>query len=116
MNQFYKAIGISKQAVHQYEKKQAVFERKVDQLMVEADELRRLLRAHFGAETGAQRFSIAEFRDSFNALFDFFVEHDYRLRSDFVIVGFYLITLYLTLEALGQRHNVRELCLAELDM
>ena len=81
----------------------------------EADELRGLLRGHFGAETGAQHFSIAEFRDSFNALFDFFIEHDYRLRSDFVIVGFYLITLYLTLEALGQRHNVRELCLAELD-
>jgi hypothetical protein len=81
----------------------------------EADELRGLLRAHFGAETSAQHFSIAEFRESFNALFDFFVEHDYRLRSDFVIVGFYLITLYLTLEALGQRHNVRELCLAELD-
>lgn len=41
MNLFYKAIGISKQAVHKYEKTQAVFDRKVDQLVMEVDELRK---------------------------------------------------------------------------
>jgi hypothetical protein len=51
---------------------------------------------------------------SFDALFDFFIDHDYRLRSDFVMVGFYLITLYLTLEALGQRHDVKSLFQREL--
>lgn len=80
----------------------------------DADELRELLRAHFGSSTTAQRFSIEEFRGSFDALFDFFIDHGYRLPRDFVLVGFYLITLYLSLDSLGSRHNVRELCLAEL--
>lgn len=40
MNLFYKSIGISKQAVHQYEKRQAVFDEKVSQLVIEVDELR----------------------------------------------------------------------------
>lgn len=80
----------------------------------EADTLRRLLREHFGASTTAQRFSIEEFRASFDALFDFFIDHDYRLPTDFVLVGFYLITLYLSLDRLGSRHDVRALCLAEL--
>jgi hypothetical protein len=43
-------------------------------------------------------------------LFAFFIEQDYNLHSDFVFVGFYLITLYLTLEQLGQSHNVRKIC------
>lgn len=80
----------------------------------EADELRGLLQAHFGSQQRAQLFSIDDFRQSFDALFDFFIEHDYRLRSDFVMVGFYLITLYLTLEALGQRHDVKSLFQREL--
>jgi len=79
-----------------------------------ADELRGLLRSHFGTTQVAQRFAIEDFRASFNALFDFFIDHDYRLRSDFVLVGFYLITLYLVLEDLGQRHDVRSLCRREL--
>lgn len=42
MNQLYNAIGISKQAVHQYEKRQAVFDRKVFDLLAEAEDLRRI--------------------------------------------------------------------------
>jgi len=80
----------------------------------DADTLRALLRQHFGTSTTAQRFSIEEFRESFDALFDFFIDHDYRLPTDFVLVGFYLITLYLSLDRLGSRHDVRSLCLAEL--
>lgn len=74
------------------------------------DELIGLLHRHFGMESGAQRFSIDEFKASFDRLFDFFLAHDYRMHSDFVFVGFYLITLYLSLEALGQKHDVRRIC------
>ncbi len=81
----------------------------------DGDALKELLRAHFGSATTRQHFSIDEFRASFNSLFDFFVDHDYRLAPSFVLVGFYLITLYLSLEALGQHHNVKALCLDELD-
>jgi predicted unusual protein kinase regulating ubiquinone biosynthesis (AarF/ABC1/UbiB family) len=73
-------------------------------------ELEALLAAHFGIDQRAQHFELARFRASFDALFAFFVDHGYRLHSDFVFVGFYLITLYRTLERLGQAHDVRRLC------
>ncbi|EAQ97590.1 hypothetical protein [Congregibacter litoralis] len=76
----------------------------------ETEELRGLLQAHFGSQQRSQRFSIEVFKESFNALFDFFIEHDYQLRSDFVMVGLYLITLYLVLEDLGQSHDVKAIC------
>jgi predicted unusual protein kinase regulating ubiquinone biosynthesis (AarF/ABC1/UbiB family) len=76
----------------------------------EAEQLKTLLRAHFGLETGAQRFSIDRFKTSFDALFDFFVDHGISLHPDFVVLGFNLITLYLTLEALGEAHDVQGLC------
>jgi predicted unusual protein kinase regulating ubiquinone biosynthesis (AarF/ABC1/UbiB family) len=74
------------------------------------DELIALLHRHFGMDSGAQRFSIDAFKASFDRLFEFFLAHDYRLHSDFVFVGFYLITLYLTLESLGRAHDVRRIC------
>ncbi len=73
-------------------------------------ELKALLQAHFGIDQRAQRFSIDRFKASFDELFEFFIEHDYKLGSDFVFVGFYLITLYLTLEQGGQAHDVRRIC------
>ena len=75
-----------------------------------ASELKELLHAHFGIDQRAQQFSIDAFKSSFDDLFEFFVANDYKLHSDFVWVGFYLITLYLTLEQLGQAHNVRKIC------
>ena len=74
------------------------------------EELKQLLHRHFGIDQSAQHFCIDSFKASFDELFGFFVAHDYKLHSDFVYVGFYLITLYLTLEQLGQAHNVREIC------
>ena len=40
LNQLYKTIGISKQAVLQYQKRQTIFDTKMLQLITEADELR----------------------------------------------------------------------------
>ena len=73
-------------------------------------ELKSLLNAHFGIDQRAQRFSIDAFKASFDELFDFFIAHEYKLHSDFVFVGFYLVTLYLTLEQGGQAHDVRQIC------
>lgn len=73
-------------------------------------ELKELLHAHFGIDQRAQRFAIDAFKSSFDDLFEFFIANDYKLHSDFVFVGFYLITLYLTLEHGGQPHNVRAIC------
>jgi hypothetical protein len=74
------------------------------------DELKALLHVHFGIDQKAQIFSIDKFKASFDELFEFFIEHKCSLHSDFVFVGFYLITLYLTLEQGGQAHNVRKIC------
>jgi len=76
----------------------------------EADRLVGLLRNHFGVDQSEQRFSIDDFKRSFDELFEFFLANDYKLHSDFVFVGFYLVTLYLTLEQGGQAHDVRSIC------
>ncbi|MEQ9297049.1 MAG: IS3 family transposase [Cyclobacteriaceae bacterium] len=41
MNELYQCVGISKQAVHQHAKRQAVLDDKVEQLLIEAQGLRR---------------------------------------------------------------------------
>ena len=41
MNQFYEGVGISKQAVHQYARRQTVFDHRLMELMSEADDIRR---------------------------------------------------------------------------
>ena len=73
-------------------------------------ELKELLHAHFGVDQSAQVFRIDEFKASFDELFEFFIANDYKLHSDFVFVGFYLITLYLTLEQGGQPHDTQSIC------
>ncbi|WP_405231076.1 hypothetical protein [Lentisalinibacter salinarum] len=73
-------------------------------------ELKELLHAHFGVDQSAQVFRIDDFKESFDELFAFFIANDYKLHSDFVFVGFYLITLYLTLEQGGQPHDTRRIC------
>jgi len=40
MNQLYRTVGISKQAIHQYRTRQVAFDQNVEQLVLEADELR----------------------------------------------------------------------------
>ncbi len=41
MNQLYEGVGISKQAVHQYARRQIVFDSRLTELMSEADDIRR---------------------------------------------------------------------------
>ncbi len=41
MNELCKVIGISKQAVNQYQKRQLIFDNKVNNLLVEAEILRK---------------------------------------------------------------------------
>ena len=41
MNQLYETVGISKQAVHQYERRQKMFDGRLMELMSEADDIRR---------------------------------------------------------------------------
>ncbi len=40
LNLLYSVVGVTKQAVHQYAKRQAIFDHKIEQLVLEADDLR----------------------------------------------------------------------------
>lgn len=40
MNQLYQTIGISKQAIYQYTKRQTIFDSQIPQLVLEANDLR----------------------------------------------------------------------------
>ncbi|WPP49585.1 IS3 family transposase [Catalinimonas niigatensis] len=77
MNMLYQVIGISKQAVHQYDKRQAIFDEQVRQLILEADELRA---EHPGCGVEKMHYTLApDFigRDRFVALM---MQLGYRLK------------------------------------
>lgn len=40
MNQLYKVVGVSKQAIYQYSKRQTIFDKRIQNLIIEAEELR----------------------------------------------------------------------------
>jgi len=79
MSLFYKTIGISKQAVHQYYKRQGLFDQKVDNLIIEADELRA---EHPGCGVEKMYYTLRpDFigRDRFTALF---MDIGYRVKRN----------------------------------
>lgn len=76
-------------------------------------ETRDLLFAHFDtADEQPIRFDIAKFRSSFHDLFMHLKKHDLTLPADFLFLGFYLVTLYLALENLGEEYPVKDCYLA----
>ena len=78
MNALYKELGISKQAVHQYARRQGIFDEQVHQLVLEADELRGV---HPGCGVGKMYDTLQpEFmgRDRFIALM---MQLGYRLKT-----------------------------------
>jgi hypothetical protein len=64
-------------------------------------ELKSLFRAHFGNSiNGEVIFSIAEFQASFIKIADFLLTNKAKMSQDFLYLGIYLVTLYLSLEQL----------------
>jgi len=73
------------------------------------DELEELFKKHFG--TGGSEpiyFKLGEFQDSFYHLFKFFVDNKVALSKDFLFLGIYLVTLYMSLEASGCKLDVKK--------
>lgn len=68
-----------------------------------------LLRAHFETANGAMHFKLENFQQSFQKVFEFMVQKKAKLGGDFLLLGILLLTLYLGLEELGQRHEVDRL-------
>ncbi|HYP77783.1 MAG TPA: hypothetical protein VER12_17555 [Polyangiaceae bacterium] len=70
--------------------------------------IEQLLRRHFGAgERSEMRFSIAQFRSTFDAIFNEAAQSQARLHPELTFLGVELIGLYLTLEALEVPLNPR---------
>jgi len=79
MSLFYKTIGISKQAVHQYCKRQTAFDEKVNQLIIEADELRT---EHPGCGVEKMYYTLSPSFIGRDRFVDLFMEIGYRVKRN----------------------------------
>lgn len=78
------------------------------------EELKNLFFAHFGpGEQEMVKFELESFSESFYKLFHFFVTNKIKLHKDFIFIGIYLVTLYMHLEKLNLKFNVRK-CFTEV--
>ena len=80
------------------------------------NELIGLLKRHFGSSASEPIcFSIEDFKASFHALFQFFRDQKVRIPPDFLLLGVYLSTLYLSLDSLQTALDVRTVALEQLE-
>jgi len=64
--------------------------------------------SHFGkAGEGPVLFELNKFKKSFHELFLHLKRNDLRLTSDFLFLGIYLVTLYLSMSKLGEPLDVK---------
>ncbi|MBB1151490.1 IS3 family transposase [Myroides sp. NP-2] len=78
LNSLYRTIGISKQAVNQYAKKQAVFDTEVSKLVLEADDLRR---EHPGCGVEKMYYTLKPSFIGRDKFIDVFMNLGYRLHK-----------------------------------
>lgn len=64
---------------------------------------------HFGeGKTQAVKFSLKNLQESFNSIFTYFLKEDIPLNPEFAVLGINLVTLYLTLQDIPFKLNVRD--------
>ncbi len=74
------------------------------------ERMEQLFRRQFGgSREGEMTFRLSEFHSAFHDVFEFLVEKSMRLTPDFLTLGVLLVTLYASLEELGERHDVAAL-------
>jgi hypothetical protein len=74
-----------------------------------------LIRTHFGAGDQSQvSFSIQHFKSSFHEIFEEAKRNGSKFHPELTFVGVMLVTLYLSLEALGETHDVRKIYIEAL--
>lgn len=72
-------------------------------------ELEVLFKEHFGAGGSEPiHFKLKEFQESFYHMFKFFVDNYIELKSDFMFLGIYLVTLYMNLENSDHKLDVKQ--------
>lgn len=73
------------------------------------EELEVLFKTHFGAGGSEPiHFKLQEFQESFYHMFKFFVDNSVELKSDFMFLGIYLVTLYMNLENCNEKIDVKK--------
>ena len=77
LNDLYHVLGMSKQSVHQYHKRQQVFDRKFAELLIETDELRA---AHPGCGVEKMYYTLKPDFIGRDRFVDAFMELGYRVR------------------------------------
>ena len=71
------------------------------------EEIKKLLFSHFGEASDKEViFELDHFKASFHSLFLYLKKNKIQLSSDFLFLGIYLVTLYLTLAKIGQPVDV----------
>lgn len=74
------------------------------------EELKLILKEQFAKGMNEPTyFELEKFHLSFMKLFNFLIGHKTKLRSDFIVLGAYLVSLYMTLELLGTSHQVKDI-------
>lgn len=74
------------------------------------DELKNILKEQFARGIKEPTyFELEQFHQSFMKLFNFLLLHKTKLKSDFIVLGAYLVSLYLCLELLGTSHQVKDI-------
>ena len=76
---------------------------------LQTEELKKLFNSHFGEDQSHLSFKLETFNNSFSDLFKFFIKNEVKIKTDFIFLGVYLITLYMNLEKAAGSYNVRKI-------
>lgn len=72
-----------------------------------------IFRQHFGAaQTSEVTFKVDDLKNGIISMAQFFLEKKARIKKDFLYLGIYLVTMYGTLEEIGEALPVKEIYLA----
>ncbi len=83
MNDLYKTLGISKQAVHRYTQRTSMFEQKLEFLLKEAGDLRAV---HLGCGVEKMYYSLQPDFLGRDRFIELFIDLGLGLKSDIIIV------------------------------
>lgn len=74
------------------------------------DEVIDVFKTHFGsAREGNVKFSLEHFKKSFGNIFTTLLKNKIRLDKNFLYLGIMLVTLYISLDAIGGEYNVSKI-------
>ncbi|MFZ4713532.1 MAG: hypothetical protein ACOYL6_07470 [Bacteriovoracaceae bacterium] len=77
----------------------------------QATTLMKLFQENFGTNFRNYHFDLKHFQESFSKIFEFFMEYEVKLKTDFLYLGVYLTTLFMHLDQYPGTYNVEAIFL-----